>query len=127
MQCSINAGHTCCNPALYMWGNNTKGLPMAQSAKLQIFNTLPGGKPLFGPGPAPQRSAESADRSQIGKGPNKSLADQLNERLMEKYRGYERAAARLELRGEHDAAKVLRQAASKARLLRNGAAEIGAA
>lgn len=100
---------------------------MAQSAKLQIFNTLPGGKPLFGPGPAPQRSAESADRSQIGKGPNKSLADQLNERLMEKYRGYERAAARLELRGEHDAAKVLRQAASKARLLRNGAAEIGAA
>ncbi|GJL90603.1 MAG: hypothetical protein DHS20C04_02620 [Hyphococcus sp.] len=51
--------------------------------------------------------------------------DQLSERLQEKYREYERAALRLELRGEHDAAKVLRQAAGRARLLRNTHTEEG--
>lgn len=48
-----------------------------------------------------------------------SLAEQLSERLAEKYRNYERAAARLELRGETDAAKVLRRAAGRLRLIRN--------
>lgn len=47
------------------------------------------------------------------------LAVQLNSRLKEKYRNYERAAARLELRGERDAAELLRKAAARVRLLRN--------
>ncbi len=50
---------------------------------------------------------------------NTGLAEQLTERLAEKYRNYERAAARLELRGERDAAKVLRRAAGRLRLLKN--------
>ncbi|WP_425410498.1 hypothetical protein [Hyphococcus sp.] len=49
-----------------------------------------------------------------------SLAEQLSQRLSEKYTNYERAAARLELRGEHDAAIVLRRAAGRLRLIRNG-------
>lgn len=47
------------------------------------------------------------------------LADRLSARLAEKYRNYERAAARLEMTGETDAAKVLRQAAGRLRLIRN--------
>ena len=47
------------------------------------------------------------------------LTDQLSARLAEKYRSYERAAARLEKTGEVDAAKVLRQAASRLRFIRN--------
>lgn len=65
------------------------------------------GKPLFGAGIEEVRS-ETAD-----------LREQLNRRLKEKYRNYERAAARLELRGEHDAAQLLRRAAGRMRLLRN--------
>lgn len=53
-----------------------------------------------------------------------TLAEQLTERLAEKYRNYERAAARLEMTGETDAAKVLRRAAGRLRLIRNtGAAQ----
>jgi len=66
-----------------------------------------GGKPLFGTAAAPVRDRDAA------------LADELHRRLREKYRNYERAAARLELRGEHDAADLLRKAASRARRLKN--------
>ncbi|MEO1137055.1 MAG: hypothetical protein AAFW68_10695 [Pseudomonadota bacterium] len=62
--------------------------------------------PLFGAAPKPAIKKE------------RDLTAELNNRLKEKYRGYERAAARLELRGEHDAATVLRKAASRVRLLR---------
>ncbi len=65
------------------------------------------GKPLFGEGVAPGPKGTA------------SLADELNRRLKEKYRNYERAALRLELRGDYDSAQVLRRAASRARLLRN--------
>lgn len=64
-------------------------------------------EPLFGATPKPAIKTE------------RDLAAELNARLKEKYRGYDRAAARLELRGEHDAANVLRRAASRVRLLRN--------
>ncbi len=69
-------------------------------------------KPLFGPAPAPARTARPRD-----------LATQLNERLREKYQGYERAALRLELRGEYEAADLLRREAGKVRLLRNAPAK----
>ena len=62
---------------------------------------------MFGAAPAPVRDNAAA------------LAEELNRRLREKYRSYERAAARLELRGEHDAAALLRKAASRARRLKN--------
>lgn len=74
---------------------------------VQSYPLRSGGKPLFGPAPSPVRDSGAA------------LAAELNRRLREKYRSYERAAARLELRGEHDAAAVLRQAASRARRLKN--------
>ncbi len=48
-----------------------------------------------------------------------TLAEQVSERLAEKHRNYERAATRLELRGEHDAADVLHKAAARLRLIRN--------
>lgn len=105
---------------------------MAQTTKLQTVNSLPGGKPLFGPKPAqsPEKARTIQDRLQRlvsvpAPKPKQTLVDQLNERLQEKYREYERAALRLELRGEHDAAKVLRQAAGRARLLRNTQVEEG--
>jgi|GEM_PF-2800899 len=105
---------------------------MVQSAKLQTVSPLPGGKPLFGPKPvqAPEKARHIHDRLQRlvsapAPAPKLSLVDQLNERLQEKYREYERAALRLELRGEHAAAKVLRQAAGRARLLRNTHTEEG--
>lgn len=63
---------------------------------------------LFGPGETPVKPAPKAD-----------LATQLSDRLVEKYRNYERAAARLELRGESDAAEVLRKAAARLRKIRN--------
>ncbi len=66
-----------------------------------------GGKPLFGTALAPAQRQKP------------DLTAQLNERLREKYRSYERSAARLEIRGEHDAAQLLRRAAGRARLLRN--------
>lgn len=70
---------------------------------------------LFG---SPQLPAQHLDDTR--------LALQLSERLAEKYRNYERAAARLEMRGETDAAKVLRRAAGRLRLIRNtGGAEAG--
>ena len=86
----------------------------------QVTCLRSGGKQLFG-----------SDDLQDGQGPNQShgraqdygasaaLTAELNARLREKYRNYERAAARLELRGEHDAAELLRRAAGRARLLRN--------
>ena len=63
---------------------------------------------LFGPGETPVKHTPKAD-----------LATQLSDRLVEKYRNYERAAARLELRGESDAAEVLRKAAARLRKIRN--------
>ncbi len=78
----------------------------------QIAILRSGGKPLFGETAQEGSSHKAAIQGQ-------ELADQLNERLREKYRNYERAAARLELRGELDAAELLRRAAGKARLLRN--------
>ncbi len=78
----------------------------------QISILRSGGKPLFGETVQEGASHQTAVQGQ-------ELADQLNERLREKYRNYERAAARLELRGELDAAELLRRAAGRARLLRN--------
>jgi hypothetical protein len=51
------------------------------------------------------------------------LAEQISERLAEKYQNYEKAALRLELRGEHDAAAVLHKAAARLRLIRNTRSE----
>ena len=65
-------------------------------------------KTLFGAPEAPKKSQSGT-----------SLAEQLSERLAEKYQNYERAALRLELRGEHDAAEVLHKAAARLRLIRN--------
>ncbi|PQA88186.1 hypothetical protein [Hyphococcus luteus] len=75
---------------------------MAQSGTLRSR-----GKPLFGEAvaPCPEKTPD--------------LAAELNRRLREKYRNYERAALRLELRGDYDSAQVLRRAAGRARLLRN--------
>lgn len=79
----------------------------------QIAILRSGGKPLFGGAVAErEKPAPHAQDPQ-------DLAYELNERLREKYRNYERAAVRLELRGELDAAALLRQAAGKVRLLRN--------
>ncbi|MAW81524.1 MAG: hypothetical protein CMI63_14905 [Parvularcula sp.] len=73
-----------------------------------------GGTPLFG---EPERREPPAYVLE-----GEHLAQELNQRLREKYRNYERAAARLELRGEHDAANLLRRAAGRVRLLRNATA-----
>ncbi|WP_428407277.1 hypothetical protein [Hyphococcus sp.] len=80
----------------------------------QVTVLRSGGKPLFGeavPSEAPRQILEG-----------QALAYKLNERLREKYRNYERAALRLEIRGEYDAATVLRRAAGRVRLLRNATA-----
>ncbi len=73
-------------------------------------------RPLFGP---------AAPRQKPTCGPVYELetAIELDRRLKQKYRGYERAAARLDLNGERDAAKVLRRAADRVRLLRSMATE----
>ena len=96
------------------------------------FQSCPasGGKPLFGP--APERPAAVAANidgrlERLANRPAPSLAKQLSERLAEKYRNYERAALRLELRGEHDAAKLLRAAAERVKLLRPAGEDTAAA
>lgn len=48
------------------------------------------------------------------------VAAMLTRRLSEKRENYERAASRLELRGEADAAQVLRRAASRLQRLSRG-------
>jgi len=76
----------------------------------QLSTLRRGEKPLFGPAEPPKPvPAETAD-----------LTSALTARLKERYQSYERAAARLEIRGEWEAAKLLRKEAGKARLLRNG-------
>jgi len=101
-------GHGCCTTTPIGAQQDKKGLiPMAQIAILRS-----GGKPLFG-------GADQTDTSRLAATQGQALADQLNERLREKYRNYEKAAARLELRGDHDAAELLRRAAGKARMLKN--------
>ncbi|WDI32774.1 hypothetical protein PUV54_06135 [Hyphococcus flavus] len=52
-----------------------------------------------------------------------TLQEQISDRLVEKYQNYERAAMRLDLRGEHDAAEVLKKAAARLRLIRNTGAD----
>ena len=47
----------------------------------------------------------------------KYVAAMLSRRLSEKHESYDRAASRLELRGEADAAQVLRRAASRLRTI----------
>ncbi|MEZ5893585.1 MAG: hypothetical protein R3C58_10670 [Parvularculaceae bacterium] len=67
-------------------------------------------RPLFG-------QAEPTGPSAV----EQELARRLNERLTEKGENYDRAAARLEMRGEHDAAKVLRQASARLKALTSNA------
>jgi hypothetical protein len=104
-----------------LWGNKQKGAPYGAIRKTpDHFNSHRSPTPLRG-----EAVIRPSTRKGIAAAPKQSLVDQLNERLQEKYREYERAALRLELRGEHAAAKVLRQAAGRARLLRNTRAEAG--
>lgn len=84
---------------------------MAQDSQPRSIS-IHSNKPLFGAAPKPAIKKE------------RDLTAELNDRLKEKYRGYERAALRLELRGEHDAAAVLRKAASRVRLLRNAPQDV---
>jgi hypothetical protein len=81
-----------------------------------------GTKPLFGPAPESAPGIAARPGPAAGTYARKpGLAAQITERLQEKYHSYERAALRLELRGEHDAATLLRAAAGRARILKNAA------
>jgi|GEM_PF-3079331 len=75
-------------------------------------------RPLFGP---------AALRQKPTCGPMYELetAIELDRRLKLKYRGYERAAAMLDLDGERDAAKLLRAAAERVKLLRPAGEDAG--
>ena len=91
--------------------SNPKRLKMAHVTKLNC-----NGRPLFGP---------AIPRQKPTCGPLYELetAIELDRRLKQKYRSYERAAARLAMDGERDAARVLSRAADRVRLLRSMATE----
>jgi hypothetical protein len=109
---SACSGHAPCKSPFKTCATDQKGLIMA-NPHLKLSHS----KPLFGTG-----TTTPAQRARP-----KTLAAELNERLREKYQGYERAALRLELRGEYEAAALLRKEAGKARLLRNAPKETPAA
>ncbi len=91
-----------------------KGRNMARHDRSQHRN-----KPLFGAEPTRHRRSPGLANGAPARPSGQALAVQLTDRLAEKHRNYERAALRLELRGETDAADVLRRAAARLRLIRN--------
>lgn len=70
-----------------------------------------------------QYQAFGRNRSRCGSLEQLQVRKALASRLDDKAAGYERAAARLELRGDEDAAKVLFKAADQLRGLINNAAK----
>lgn len=65
-------------------------------------------------------SVFGTDRSYQDMLEDRCVSTMLARRITEKCQNYDRAATRLELRGEADAAQVLRRAASRLRRLNRG-------